>query len=266
MHTPAASIRWTQQLLETLDRRGLAQRASGPRRRSLWFATVRGADTTRSAGTLAEPRRHIVTAAQAVGPLRAHTLAVNDAGLAFVNAARERPEDECGPLSWRHEIAHPYRPGRGRNGAHLVIADALLSYLQATDDSLVLRQRFVELDRGTIPCEVLAEKLARYSQLRRFTGEATARPLWREHYRDFPVVLVVLADQDAEATRRRIQRAIALLRSDHTNTRGEAAPVSFTALSDLTMDGPFAPIFISAEQPDHYHGWLDLPRTEPNER
>ena len=94
---------------------------------------------------------------------------MNDTGIAFVKAAREHAGDSCGPLSWRHEIAHPYTAGRGRHGAHLLIADALLSYLQAApDESLILHQRFIELDRGTIPPEQLAAKLARYAQLRHY--------------------------------------------------------------------------------------------------
>ena len=71
--------------------RGLAEHAAGPRRQGLWFLTESGADTIQAAGTLAETRRRLTTPAQAAGPLRAHTLAVNDTGIAFVKAARERP-------------------------------------------------------------------------------------------------------------------------------------------------------------------------------
>jgi hypothetical protein len=43
-------------------------------------------------------------------------------------------------------------------------------YLQAApDESLILHQRFIELDRGTIPPEQLAAKLARYAQLNHYS-------------------------------------------------------------------------------------------------
>jgi protein involved in plasmid replication-relaxation len=266
LHTPDTLQRWTHRILARLADHGLVEQVTGPHRQGLWFLTPQGADTVESAGTLAEPRRHLTTPAQAAGPLRAHTLAVNDTGIAFVKAAREHGGDSCGPLSWRHEIAHPYTVGRGRHGAHLLIADALLSYLQAApDESLILHQRFVELDRGTIQPDQLAAKLARYAQLRHYTPakDSPEDPLWRTYYRTFPSVLVVFADQTPDQARRRIQKTIALYRSDPTQRRYGTVPVSFTTLPELTARGPFAPIFISAEQPDHYRDWLDTkPKTQ----
>jgi Replication-relaxation len=259
LHTPSTRPRWTYRILAGLAERGLAERVAGPHRQGLWFLTAHGADTIQAAGTLAEPRRRITTPEQAAGPLRAHTLAVNDTGIAFVQAERERDGDGCGPLSWRHEIAHPYTAGRGRHGAHLLIADALLSYLQAApDESLILHQRFIELDRGTIPPEQLAAKLARYAQLNHYSvaSDAPEGPLWRAYYRTFPPVLVVLADQTPAAARRRIQKTIALYRSDPSQGRYGTVPTSFTTLPELTARGPFAHIFIPAEQPDHYRDWL----------
>lgn len=262
LHMPACSLRWTQRVLARLAQAGLIERATGPRRLALWYLTSHGAETIHTAGTHAENRRHLTTPAQAAGPLYRHTLAVNDTGIAFINAARQHPGDDCGPLSWRHEIAHPITPTRGRRPAQLVIADALLTYLQATpDQSLILHQRFIELDRGTIPPEQLASKLTRYAQLRHYTPkpapqDAPDGPLWRAYYRDFPSILVVLADQTPAAARRRIQRVIALHDSDPTRGRYGTVPASFVTLTDLTARGPYAPIFISAEQPDHYENWL----------
>jgi Replication-relaxation len=265
LHTPGASLRWTQRILTQLHRRGFSDRAAGPRGIGLWFLTPRGAGAVQAAGHLADPRRHATTAAQAAGALRAHTLAVNDTGIAFVKAARECPGDDCGPLAWRHEIAHRYTNGHAKNGAHLVIADALLSYLQAGGgDSLILHQRFIELDRGTIPAEHLAGKLARYSQLLHHSpGKPTGQPLWRNCYRSFPPVLVVLADQMAAAARRRIQKTIALYRSDPVRARYGTVPVSFTTLADLQRRGPFAPIFIAADHPGQPTGWLGEPTPQP---
>lgn len=269
LHTPGASLRWAQHILTQLHKRGLTERATGPRGLALWFLTAQGADTIQAAGTLAEPRRRLTTPTQAAGPLRAHTLAVNDTGIAFVRAAREHDGDGCGPLSWRHEIAHPYIAGRGRNGTHLLIADALLSYLQAApDESLILHQRFIELDRGTIPPEQLAAKLARYAQLNHYSvaKDTLEGPLWRAYYRTFPPVLVVLADQTPIAARRRVQKTIALYRSDPSQGRYGTVPTSFTTLPELAARGPFAPIFIPAEQPDHFTDWLDHTPAKTTER
>jgi Replication-relaxation len=261
LHMPANSVRWTRHVLAGLGERGLSERVTGPRGTALWFLTKRGAETIHAAGTLAEPRLRIATPAEASGPLRRHTLAVNDTGIAFVKAARERSEDDCGPLSWRHEIAHPIAPA-SRRQAQLVIADALLSYLQAApDESLILHQRFIELDRGTIPPEQLAGKLARYAKLRHYRPKPAPQgspdgPLWRTYYRVFPAVLIVLADQTPTAARRRIQRVIALHRSDPSQGRYGTVPASFVTLADLAARGPFAAIFIPAEQPDHFTDWL----------
>jgi hypothetical protein len=263
LHTPTGGLRWVQHVLHQLHAHGLTDRANGSRALGLWFLTQRGAEAMQAAGTLAEPRKRVTTLAQAAGPLRAHTLAVNDTGIAFVSAAREREGDECGALSWRHEIAHPYRAGQSRHGMHLLIADSLLSYLQATNDSLTLQQRFIELDRGTIPPEQLADKLARYAQLHDYRGnDPKSAPLWQSYYRTFPAVLVVLADQSQTAARRRIQRTIALYRSDPARAQHATLPVSFTTLPELSARGPFAPIFIDAEQPDRFTDWLTMTNGE----
>jgi hypothetical protein len=289
LHTPDATAGWTRRVLRSLSGRGLVDRVRGPATRSLWYLTEPGADTIEAAGTLAEPRRRLTTSAQAAGPLRAHTLAVNEVGIAFVRAARER-EDECGSGSWRHEIAHPISRTWGRRPAELVVADALLTYLQiGADGGLILHQRFIELDRGTArPAEQLASKIARYTRLREYTGapidrqdragrtgaspaRAPERPLWRNHYRSFPHLLIVLADQSRERTRTRIQRTLALHGSDPTLGAGETracegraatVPVSFVALEDLTKHGPFAPVFISAEHPGQAVDWLGRAQKE----
>jgi DNA-binding HxlR family transcriptional regulator len=283
LHTPDATAGWTRRVLRSLSVRGLVDRVRGPATRSLWYLTELGADTIEAAGTLAEPRRRLTTSAQAAGPLRAHTIAVNEVGIAFVRAARER-DDECGSDSWRHEIAHPTSRARGRKPAELVVADALLTYLQiGGDGGLILHQRFVELDRGTArPAEQLASKITRYARLRHYAGapvgrrdaaaraasafqDAPERPLWRNYYRSFPHLLIVLADQSRERIRTRIQRTLALHESDPTlggqeagacERRGASLPVSFVALEDLMTHGPFAPIFLFAEHPDRQVDWL----------
>jgi DNA-binding HxlR family transcriptional regulator len=270
LHTPDATAGWMRRVLRLLAERGLVDRVRGPATRSLWYLTELGADTIEAAGTLAEPRRRVTTSAQAAGPLRAHTIAVNDAGIAFVRAARKHG-DECGPDSWRHEIAHPISRSRGRRPAELVVADALLTYLQVGEGGgLTLHQRFVELDRGTArPAEHLASKITRYTRLRHYAGApvstgSLARPLWRSYYRSFPQLLIVFADQSRERIQSRIQRTLALHESDPTlgdtadasEQRAGAVPVSFVALEDLIIRGPFAPVFLFAGHPGEPVDWL----------
>lgn len=265
LHTPAASLRWAQWILAELRRRGLAERAEGERRLALWFITDRGADTVEAVSSRAETRRRVSSPAQAAGPLRAHTLAVNDVGIAFLEAARQRGDD-CGPLSWRHEIAHPIAP-RSRHPSQLLIADALLSYLHLeSEHSLALHQRFIELDRGTIPPEQLAAKFTRYARLRDYQPRPTpegshGEPSWRAYYRSFPAVLVVLAHQSEAAAITRMQRVIALARSNPALERHGSVPASFATLENLLARGPFAPIFIDPENPERYVDWLGQPPT-----
>ncbi len=267
LHTPGKTIGWTRQILRALSQRGLVDRVQGPGTRALWFLSEHGAETLQAAGTLAEPRRRLTSAAQAAGPLRAHTIAVNDTAIAFLRAARERG-DECDTGSWRHEVAHPISPARGRRPAELLIADALLSYLQnAPDGGIFLHQRFIELDRGTArPAEQLAAKITRYARLRHYTIPGDTRPLWRTRYRSFPRLLIVLADQAPKRIHQRIQRTLALHRSDPTNDSDGTVPVSFVTLPDLTEQGPFAPIFISAEHPEQPVDWLGQPSPTLNQR
>lgn len=267
LHAPEDGIGWARRVLRLLFDRGLIDRVQAPGTLSHWYLTDAGADAVETTGPRPEPRRRIPTRAQAEGPLRAHTVAVNEVGVAFVKAARERG-DECGPLSWRHEIAHPISPWRGRGGAvELVIADALLTYLQIEQDgAITLHQRWIELDRGTArPAEQLASKITRYTKLRHYTppgapgGETEREPLWRRHYRSFPHLLIVLADQPRNRLRQRIYRTLALHDSDPAKNNLGPIPVSFVLLEDLNKYGPFAPIFISAQQPDQQVDWLGPP-------
>lgn len=262
LYTPQARPRWTRRVLEGLKVRGLVDRVQGPGTLSLWFVTDDGADAVEAAGPRAEPRRRVTTPALAEGLLRAHTIAVNDVGIAFTSAARERG-DEFGPESWRHEIAHPVSAGSARKPPQLVVADALLTYLQAADDgALVLHQRFIELDRGTArPAEQLAAKIARYTRLRYYApttdnSDGTSEPLWRRYYRSWPHLLIVLADQSERRTRQRIQRTLALYESDPGKGHRPGISVSFASLDDLTAHGPFAPVFVIADAPERTVNWL----------
>jgi DNA-binding MarR family transcriptional regulator len=264
LYTPTDGDRWTRKVLEALERRELVDRVRGPGTLSCWYLTDAGAEAVEAAGPRGEERRRVPTRAQAEGLLKRHTLAVNEVGIAFVAAARQH-KDECGPDSWRHEIAHPISPGSVRRPAQLVITDALLTYLQTgKDGSLALHQRFIELDRGTErPADQLAAKLARYTRLRSYTpsGDKQAEPLWRNYYRAWPHVLIVLADQSPGRIAKRIATVLVLYESDPAKGLRRAIPFSFVSLAELTAQGPFAPIFTnptSAEPVD----WLGNPREE----
>jgi hypothetical protein len=263
LYTPTAGDRWTRKVLEALRSRELVERVRGPGTLSCWYLTDTGADAVEAAGPRGEQRRRVPTTAQAEGILKRHTLAVNQVGIAFVEAARQH-RDECGPDSWRHEIAHPISPGSVRRPAQLVVADALLTYLQTGDDgSLIMHRRFIELDRGTArPADQLASKLARYTRLRTYTpssaGEA-GEPLWRTYYRAWPHLLIVLADQSPARVAQRIATVLALYDSDPAKAARRAIPFSFVTLTDLLTHGPYAPIFTS---PTHAEpvDWLGRPK------
>lgn len=262
LYTPHAGARWVRTVLALLCQRGLIDRVRSPRRLSLWFVTEAGADAVEASGGAIGARRKVATREQAEGPLKAHTIAVNQVGVSFVLAARAR-SDECGPDSWRNEVAHPITRARGRGGAELVVADAVLSYLQTSKDgSLALHQRFIELDRGTLTAEQLANKIARYTRLRHFraSADAAAEPAWRSCYRAWPHLLIVLADQPRERMRQRLARTLALYESD-PSLQGQV-PLSFVALEDLWQRGPFASVFFSAQQPERPVDWLGRPRRQ----
>jgi hypothetical protein len=153
MHMPDASLRWTRRVLTGLRSSGLVsflRAADGEG--SVYFLTSEGARAVESIASRTLARGKLITAEQAAGPLRAHTLAVNETGIAFMQAARERGDD-FGALAWQHEIAHPVGARRG----NLLIADALLSYLRYGEDGeLIFETRLLELDRGTLPTDALA--------------------------------------------------------------------------------------------------------------
>ena len=172
IHLPGRGLRRTPQLLADLERAGLichAEARSAPRR--LWFLSERGADLAVEVGGLSE-RPKLLGPGDAAGPLRAHTLAVNEVGISFLEAAREGGDD-FGPLSWRHEVAHPLNRGRGRSRRTL-FADAVLTYLLLEERHITVEQRFIELDRATLSVDRLVSELVRYAQLSRGRGRRQA--------------------------------------------------------------------------------------------
>lgn len=264
IHLPGRSLRRAQQILAGIEEAGLIQHVdtrTAPRR--LWFVSERGAALAfEVTGLETQPR--VLQASDAAGPLRAHTLAVNDAAICFLKAARERG-DEFGPFSWRQEIAHPMSRGRGRRRRTL-FADAVLTYLRPEDNDTVLELRFLELDRATLSVDRLVAELSRYAQLYRAT-DAEGQPLWRNRYPVFPRVLCVLTGASREALTTRRTFASMLLREHPamTQARGEV-PISFCRLEDLQRKGPFAPIFREVRDRERAVDWLGNSPDDEEER
>lgn len=254
IHMARVRERWCQRVLARIAAAGLidhARAVGSPRR--LWFATDAGIEAAVSAGALArEPRA--LCAEEVRGPLQAHTVAVNEAAIAFLVAARERGE-EFGPLAWRHEVAHPLRPGARGRRARAVIADAVLTYLRLTEETVFVEQRFLELDRATLAVDAMAAELARYAELFRAAGEG-GEPLWRQRYPSFPAVLCVLAGARREVLERRREVALALLATDPQLARTPEVAIRLCLLEDLLAAGPFAPIFREARDLERATDWL----------
>lgn len=256
IHFPDRSPRWARMALAPLADAGLAAFvpsggvAGAPRR--LWYATERGARAALDAGLLEEIPR-LLEADGAAGPLQRHTLAVNDAAICFMRAARERG-DECGPLAWRHEVVH--RLGYGRR-ARSLFADAVLTYVRLTTSEVVVEQRFLELDRATLSVDRLAAELARYGRLFRAEGKG-GDSIWRAQYPSFPPVICVLAGADRAALRRRRDTAVAILGDDPDFTGSPDLSVRLCLAEDLAERGPFAEIFTDARDPEKPVDWLPI--------
>ena len=258
MHAPAAGLRWMQRVMAALAAAGLVGFVrvgrGAPR---LHHLTASGADAVELIPTRTEPRRRLITSARAAGPLHSHTREVNDAGIAFMTAARQRGDD-CGPLGWRHEIAHPTGPARGRHGTPAVIADAVLTYLQhTTDERLAFHYAFLELDRATQPVDALATKLARYPALHAYVPKGQSEPAWREHYPVFPLVLCLLSGATSpQALKRRERTVLALCATDPKFADNPHVHLRVAHLTDLIEHGPFAAIFHAPAEPDLDVDWL----------
>jgi protein involved in plasmid replication-relaxation len=220
---------------------------------SVYFLTSRGIRAVKLIAERTAPRRRkLIPPEQAVGPLRAHTLAVNETGIAFMQAARDHG-DEFGTLAWQHEIAHPI------GHCECLIADALLTYLQYEEDGeLRFHYRLLEVDRANLPTEVLAGKLARYARLYNYAPADGRKPAWQARYEVFPGVICVLAGKDDAALERRMQSVLALCRQDPALRRPPEVEISICLLSDLVAQGPFAAIWQRPEQEQRLD-WLGNP-------
>ena len=229
----------------------------------LWFLTQLGAEVVEAVPDRAESRRRLLTPALAAGQLQAHTLAVNDVGLAFMRAARQRGHD-FGPYSWRHEVAHEldHRTAGGRGH---VIADSVLRYWMPLPDGLIaVRYRFVEVDRANRLVDDVVGNLVRYARLREVWADRRAAgrdprddaPRWTMMYRYFPGVIVVLTNAGRSNLTRRLSNLLALCRAEPELGSPDGASVSFVFFEDLMARGPFAPIFrrLEGERPVNWLG------------
>ncbi len=266
MHMSGCTRRWAEHVLEQLTRRGLtAFVRPGRGRPRLHYLTLAGAQAVEVIPTRVETRRKLITPEQAAGPLWKHTLAVNDTGIAFLRAARER-SDDFGPFGWRHEIAHQ-APATGHAHRELLISDALLTYLaHEPNGQLTFHYRLLELDRATVPTDTLAAKLARYADLYRHTptnrGQPSGEPAWQARYPIFPDIICVLAGQPRDVLTRRRQTVLALCREDHRLQSTPAVRVSLALLEDLQAHGPYAPIWRQPKNPTQALDWLGQPHAD----
>ena len=251
---PDGSVRSAARVLDELKARGLAdcvraRRSPGFGHR-LWFDTQLGAEVVEAVPNRAEARRRLLTPELAAGQLQAHTLAVNDVGIAFLLAARQRGHD-FGPHSWRHEIAHEL--GRGsRRGGGLLIADAVIRYwMRLPNGQTAVRYRFIELDRATGLVDDIAGKLMRYARLREVWGQRRSAgagreddtPSWPLLYRHFPAIIVVLANPGRANLQSRLASLVALCLAEPEIGGADGLSVSFVFFDELIASGPFAPIF-----------------------
>lgn len=237
LHTPNATRRWAQCLLAELERKGYAARVTTALGgEALWFTTDQGAEACEGSGIASRPYR--MTPQRANGPLRAHTLAVNEVGLAFVAAARRRGDD-FDAWSWRHESAH--RLGEREGRGELVIADAVLDYTSHVDDAVLCR--FLELDRATMPLRELEAKLSAYARLWRFRPKTGG---WPAFYPQWPKVLVVFCGRPAPVLERRMRSLLELVAAnpnlEELHEPDSDFDIFMTTLDHLRQHGPFSPV------------------------
>jgi len=262
LHAPVNSRRWLHRQIVRLRDAGLVECVFLPGRLALWYITEPGADAIETIGNRAETRRKLIRPEQAAGPLQQHTLAVNQVGVEFVKAARERG-DECGPLAWRNEIAHPLGPPPGRKAPEQLISDAVLTYQRNQPSGRVsFLYRFIELDRATMPVNTLAAKLARYARLYRHTLPGSnaldePAPLWTQFYPIFPSVLLVLAGASRPRLERRRDALLVLCAHNPDLTGTPEVEIACCLLDDLTEQGPFAAIFRAPGSPRTATDWLN---------
>lgn len=243
--------------LTRLRERGLVdavvRNRGGGQGQQAWYCTPAGADVVEAARELtARPYR--MTEHNASSQLQEHTLAVNDTGIAFVEAARAAGHD-CGPLDWEPEVAHRFRDGEARaDDDAFLTPDAVLSYVQRNGPRATAITYFLEIDRATEGPAQLADKLRAYARYQTYIPTAPvasrARPdaggeAWRGRYATFPLVLFVLTGATEAAMMRRAADVRALAAADSRLRRAaHRLPAGITTLRQLQKPGPWEPVVI----------------------
>ncbi len=254
MHRPEGSLRSAQRVMSGLRASGLAKCGrSAVTDEAVWYLTDEGAAVAES-GARARARRYRMTAALVNGPLRGHTLAVNEVGLAFMTAARRRG-DEFGPSDWEHEVAFRItdRRAAGQSKKDLCIPDAVLHYTRCWAHGQELLARCIEVDRCNETVEKLADKLRVYVKLHGYRPRQPAGPVpggWRGQFLVFPKILVVFCGRSESAMASRRNTLLARVALDPVMKRAgcpsdgkDPVVVMVTTLPELVERGPFAPIF-----------------------
>ncbi|MDQ1041596.1 hypothetical protein QFZ75_008098 [Streptomyces sp. V3I8] len=265
---PGVRIEQTRRRLMKLRGEGLVDRITlaraGRMRVWVWFATGYGA---RIAATWPElrnlPTRRYAGDRTAVRLKTGHGLAVTEVGLAFVQDARRRGEI-CRPLDWIPEVHHPLGSGEA------VIPDALVYYRTREAGGAMVRA-FVEVDRATMGPERLAAKVAAYARLHRYvpvpggrhrgygTQLATQQgpEAWRKRYPVFSRVLFVLDHVGPAGVEHRGRALRATTQETVPDRFLRNVPVLSVPMADLLREGPSAPVWRPAHDPDRKVSWLN---------
>ena len=241
LHMPTASLRWTQHILASSRARVLADCGGPTRTRAVVpHQPWRRDDPDQPARTPSPLAPY--HARPGIRPPTRHTLAVNDTGIAFVKAARERTQTTAGPSpgATRSHTHSPTARGAGRSSptrcsptsrppptsrSHSTSGSSSSTAARSHPSSSPPSSPATPSSATTHPPPLNAPQRAVVARL----------------YRTFPAVLVVLADQTPAHARRRIQRVIALYRTDPTQSRYGTVPISFVTLAELTSRGPLRP-------------------------
>ncbi|MBL1120263.1 replication-relaxation family protein [Streptomyces sp. 110] len=238
-------------ILNTLRREHLVEYITMPsaHRMRAWFLTREGVRATENWPEVRGRSKYPATGKTVASLVAAHTCAVVDTHLAFVQDARNRG-DEHGPWDWIPETVHQLPDGE------LLQADALLHYGAASlHGSRVQLRAFVEVDRATSTSGKLASKLIRYARFythtqvpvagrRSAAAQQTVAPGWQRWYPVFPRLLFVLTNASPVTYQHRIEDLQAMA-AEHPLVAQMAVkvPLGAAVLSDLMEQGPRAPVW-----------------------